>query len=451
MINKLTNSARKYIEMTVLKRLVVISLVAMVPVVAGAQASATLIFSKNALYAERVKIDANIRSHIKTFASPRFIDTSNEYQYEAACNIVAQYLIYDKDVQSGFSALLDAYPRLAYDTKRGLLEALYAVADTAYAIKLRQVVLSESHEKLFAMLCVYLYRVDTSEVNVEWLINLADKKFAGWVKQPEIIKELLVYLAGQQKQKRQPVPDVVSLFAYQQQRRQKVIYSFQRWNRDYAGLAIVQLENGRFARHADGRLMVFEQLARSGSNLPYFISNGSTPQGCYRITGTAQSKIGVIGPTTNLQLLMPFEKTWQEYLADSLMIEDAEDDLFNSAYWRNFPLQWQGYQPMREVYMAGKIGRTEIIAHGTTIDPEYYKARRFYPLTPTQGCLCAREQWNITTGRIVYSEQWNLVNAWNQTPAQKGWLYVINLNNKAQNVSRAEVELIVNNFENKQK
>jgi hypothetical protein len=27
--------------------------------------------------------------------------------------------------------------------------------------------------------------------------------------------------------------------------------------------------------------MVFQQLARSGSDLPYFITNGSTPQGIF--------------------------------------------------------------------------------------------------------------------------------------------------------------------------
>ena len=37
----------------------------------------------------------------------------------------------------------------------------------------------------------------------------------------------------------------------------------------------------RFVRHPDGRLMVFQQLARSGSDLPYFITNGSTPQGIF--------------------------------------------------------------------------------------------------------------------------------------------------------------------------
>lgn len=49
------------------------------------------------------------------------------------------------------------------------------------------------------------------------------------------------------------------------------------------------------------------QLARSISNLPYYLTNGNTPQGLYRITGTDISENKWIGPTTNIQMVMPFE------------------------------------------------------------------------------------------------------------------------------------------------
>ena len=85
---------------------------------------------------------------------------------------------------------------------------------------------------------------------------------------------------------------------------------------------------------------------------------------------------------------------------------------------------------MMEAWFAGKIGRTEIIAHGTAIDPEYFKNQPFYPLTPTMGCLCAKELWNNSTGHLLYSDQFDLGNTFQSTPGRTGWLYVINLDDQ---------------------
>src|SRR5262249_2771248 len=98
-------------------------------------------------------------------------------------------------------------------------------------------------------------------------------------------------------------------------------------------------------------------------------------------------------------------------------------------------------------FYAGRIGRNAIIAHGTTIDPEYFKDQPYYPLTPTNGCLCAKELWNISNGRLLVSEQFNLVSAYNATPGSKGYLYVIDVDNQQKAITREEVELWVRSFE----
>ena len=95
---------------------------------------------------------------------------------------------------------------------------------------------------------------------------------------------------------------------------------------------------------------------------------------------------------------------------------------------------------MTEAFYAGKIGRTEIIAHGTTIDPEYFKDKPYYPLTPTLGCLCAKELWNVTTGKLLVSEQFNLYSAFLSTPGNKGYLIVVNLDDQQKAVTREEIE-----------
>ena len=113
------------------------------------------------------------------------------------------------------------------------------------------------------------------------------------------------------------------------------------------------------------------------------------------------------------------------------------------------PPGWRGYAPMMEAWEAGEAGRTAIIAHGTTIDPEYYRGKPFFPLTPTMGCLCAKELWNVTNGHLLVSEQNNLVNAFLSTSGRRGFLIVVDVDDKREAVSRAEVEGWVKSFENK--
>ncbi len=182
----------------------------------------------------------------------------------------------------------------------------------------------------------------------------------------------------------------------------------QRHNRDYPGMAIVQNADGTFMRNAEGRLMVFEQLARSASGLPYFIPDGNTPQGVYSIQGTATTYNKLIGPTPNLQLIMPYERKWNTYFhaGDSTVYSPASDMFW--AYQQLLPPALRNSNALAEAYYAGKLGRNPIIAHGTTIDPEYFRNKPWYPLTPTMGCLCAKELWNVSNGRLLVSDQYNL-------------------------------------------
>jgi hypothetical protein len=140
---------------------------------------------------------------------------------------------------------------------------------------------------------------------------------------------------------------------------------------------------------------------------------------------------------------MPYEDTWEKYFHQPLA--PLQDSML--LYKQLLPSPWRHYDPMLEAWYAGKTGRTEIIAHGTTIDPEYYAGKPFYPLTPTMGCLCAREQWNVTTGRLLMSEQYGLASTYNSSPGKNGYLYVINIDDQQKGVTREEVEKLVKAFE----
>jgi hypothetical protein len=231
------------------------------------------------------------------------------------------------------------------------------------------------------------------------------------------------------------LPPLADLFQFNKDNGVKAVYSFQRHDRDQPGLAIIQFEDGHFARDEKGKLITIRQLARSGSSLPYFLTNGNTPQGVYRITGVDTSHNNFIGPTPNLQMFLPNECWWRVFLPAD---RDSTDPV--SAYRSLLPETWMYWEPMMQSFTAGKLGRTEVIAHGTTIDPEYFRGRPFYPLTPTMGCLCARESWNTTTGKLIDSEQFKLANTFLSTPVMRGYLFLIEMDGQQGPVRAEELE-----------
>jgi len=405
------------------------------------------------LYNRRVALEKDLRERIinKHFSVP--LDSDSEDGYLSGCWAVSQFLFDGAEVMAGFQRLFAGYDSLSYDTRRALLEAVYAVAPDRYAAEVGRVLDRETDARLFALCAVYLYRQDTSTANANRLkIRLVEKFPADTL---AVLQELENYLSYHTSGLRGKTPDIGELLRYRRGDGMKTIYSFQRWDRDYAGLAIVQNADGSFVRDGQGRLQVFEQLARSGPGLPYFLTNGNTPQGIFSIQGTDVSRTNFIGPTPNLQLLMPYEGGWGAYFHDSslmaapaLLVHTPEDrdiprvDSLN-LYVQLLPPGWRRYAPMMEAWAAGRTGRTEIIAHGTTIDPEYFKGKPFYPLTPTMGCLCAKELWNPTSGHLLVSEQNNLVNAFLSTPGRQGFLVVINIDDQRKPVSRTEVEALV--------
>lgn len=412
------------------------------------------IYSASVLYQQRTALEKDLRERITGRNMSLSLDSNSEDRYLSACWAVSQFLIWNPGVEHGFDTLFKGYGGLSYDTKRALLEGVYAVAPKHYTDAMRDVLDKETDPRLFALCAVYLYRIDTSTENGNTLKIRMVEKFPDYDSLP-LLHELADYLSYHAGRRKEKTPDMGLLFSYQRSRRQKTIYSFQRWDRDYPGLAVVQGEDGRFVRDGQGRVQVFQQLARSGSDLPYFITNGSTPQGIYSIQGTDVSRTNLIGPTPNLQLLLPFEGGWGKYFhmdGDTVPAGQAIDSL--RLYQELLPPGWRDYASTREAWSAGHIGRTEIIAHGTTIDPEYFKDKPFYPLTPTMGCLCARELWNPTSGHPLVSEQLGLVNAWLSIPgngqpasAAKGYLYVINVDDQRRPVSRAEVEAWIYKWE----
>ncbi len=399
------------------------------------------IYTDFVLHDKRVAFDKYMRERTINETFSLQLDSNSEDRYESACWIISQFAIQSPEIENGFAKLFAQYDSLLTSTKRAFLEAVYGVYPTLYEDQIKNIVSKETIPKLFAMEELYLLRNNASPGNIKLLQKQLQQQFRGF-DTITVLSELKKYLANHNNFIQHSTPDIPQLFQNQKTFSQKIIYSFQRWNRDYPGLAIIQNEDGSFVKDSSGKLLVFEQLARSASNLPYFITNGNTPQGIFSIQGTEIAHNHIIGPTPNIQLVMPFE-------ADSIYwhtpYDSAKDALTN--YINLLPESWRNWEPVREAFYAGKAGRTEIIAHGTTVDPDYFKGKTYYPISPTLGCLCGKEIWNIFTGKLVLSDQFNLIHNFLSTPGDKGYLFVINLDNQQKAVSREELEQLVKQAE----
>jgi hypothetical protein len=405
----------------------------------SAQMPIDMLKSEFTLQQERDKLKSSLHSRTirENLSAP--LTPDNEYKYQSAFWSIAQFLIDDKAVQEGFLKTANAYPQLEYETKRAFLEALYAINPLTFQQYAKAWLPVEQHPKLFAMAALFVHRNDPS--TGAFILKELNRRWPAFGEIP-ILAALQDQILHQEDRKRAKTPDLAAIFRQQQSFGIKTVYSFQRWDRDQPGIAAIQGADGRFARDSSGKLITIRQLARSGSNLPYFITNGNTPQGIFRIRGIGRSANRFIGPTPNLQLTMPHEGYWNEFF---ILPADSTDPKWSYAHI--LPESWQGYAPIYEAFVAGKAGRTEIIAHGTTIDPAYFQGRPFYPISPTLGCLCAEEDWDPHTGRLTSSEQHRLADHFLRAPGIDGYLLVININDVPAPVSPAEIEAIVTRYE----
>jgi hypothetical protein len=201
-----------------------------------------------------------------------------------------------------------------------------------------------------------------------------------------------------------------------------IIISLQPHNRNKEGIALIKLPNNSFYKNAD-TIWWIPQLARSSNGLPWYISNGNTPQGVFAITGIATSTNSFIGRTPNLTLQMPNEGSVADFFHNQTLQKGnyiGQQQMADSFLFMN------SYEPLWQSYFAGAAGRTEIIAHGTTVDIGLFTQQPYYPNTPTMGCLSCTE-WYNAKGQCIKSNQLQLVNSFLNTGFTKGYLVVLNV------------------------
>lgn len=320
---------------------------------------------------------------------------------------------------------------LSASFQRGLLETVYTNWPDAFRLQIAALMRRTTDPEIFALCAEYLLRSSGGQV-ADTVKGLLYRKF-DTVENNAVLMMLHRRLDTSAPP---PLPPVADLLSEQFAPGLTVLYSFQRADRDYPGLVVVRKPDGTFVRDSSDRIFSVPQLARSISNLPFYLVDGNTPQGIFLMSGFAVSHSRFIGPTRNIQLSMPFE-----IAPDSFLITPASGDTaWTVDKYRNLlPRSWRLYAPAYQAYYAGDAGRTAIIAHGTTIDPGYYKGQVYYPQTPSLGCLCTHESWSPESGERLESDQQKLVDAVQQAGNGIGYAVVLELDDRKAPVTPADV------------
>jgi hypothetical protein len=292
----------------------------------------------------------------------------------------------------------EAWPE---ESRRLLLETCYALQPEALAAEMAALARTETDPRLWAMAAAYGRRATGKPAAVP---EAATDAFRN---DPRVLA-----VRAEDRAPRaalaQRTPPLADLLNWDFGRR-PVVFSFQRADRGFPGRTAVRNADGSWQRREDGAVWTVRQFARSVSDLPGTITNGNTPSGVMGIRELAFAENAAIGPTGALTLALPGEyEPW------------THDD-----YERLLPPSWRNHWPMQEAWWAGQAGRNEIMAHGTTIDPEWWRGSPFYPLTPSHGCLTCNEEWSPRTGERLRSDQQDLVDAVQRAGGAPAWFVVV--------------------------
>jgi len=335
----------------------------------------------------------------------------------------AMELIQEKTAET-YEAIEIGYKHFDSCTKqfqRALLEATYCLYPQSFRTEMNEVAKSTDSPKLFAMAINYLMISDEMDKGNQYM-DLMRARFPNWKENP-LLKMLAQSI--ERVTHKYMVPSIKELISCDFFRGKSVVFCFQRENRDYSGVTIIKQKDGQFYRTKREHIFSISHLARSVSNMPGYLTNGNSPQGIYSIQGIDVSDNVFIGPSPTLQLVLPYEVSPQDFFHSV----DTDSTWRREIYEAVLPESWKDYLPIWEVYFAGKAGRSEIIAHGTTINPDYYRGFPFYPNTPSLGCITATELWSPKDGGCIYSDQVKFINAIRKVKAENGYFVLINIDN----------------------
>lgn len=318
--------------------------------------------------------------------------------------------------------------------QKNLLETTYSLYTTEFQPQVQQLMKSTASIPVFLRCAEYLLRADAATYKPV-ITSLIKTKFANKTSAGLDILQNRVHNWN----KPGDLPPLSDILNKDFLKGQTVVYSFQRHNRDYPGIVIIRKPEGDFLRNENGEVLQVPQLARAITAYPFYITNGHTPQGIFKWTGFDHSRLLYIGPTTNLQLVMPYEAKPSVFFADSGLVNATWQ---KEMYGALLPGSWKNYEGIYESFYAGSMGRYDIIMHGTTIDPSFYKGQTYYPQTPSLGCLCSYEEWG-SNGKRISSNQQQIADALFTIGSSNGYVVVIDIDDAKEAVNFNSIRKII--------
>ncbi|MES2708855.1 MAG: hypothetical protein V4726_19835 [Verrucomicrobiota bacterium] len=323
----------------------------------------------------------------------------------------------------------DQAPPPSTEVLRLAMETAFGLFPTQLEPEMRRIFERDTDPRRLAMAGAWLARLDGSPAHRHLLEETITGRMPGWGNEPRLLA-LVTELRSPRAaiiQERPPLEDILTAPFDGR----PVIFSLQRLDRRFLGRAVVRSAEGSFLVEPDGTPFSVTQFALSASGLPGTLTNGNTPSGIFEIEEISRTKNTAIGPSETIILGLPLEydKSWTESRYDALL-----------------PASWKSWWPIHEAWWAGQARRTEILAHGTAIDPTPWMDTVFAGQTPSHGCLTCDETWDPATGRRLTSEQARLVAALRKAGGAPAWLVVIELDNEARPVTPEDTARLLKNL-----
>lgn len=395
------------------------------------QTQAQLYF-KNTLKANQEITHRNLVQNTinKNLAYP--LTAESEEDWMSAFNALEVLQYKSSWVKTRIDSAADNMHLLSENFQRATLELLFTNYQNSYYQPVKLLLLQTQNPKIFAMCAEYILASDKALKDLNFL-KVKTQQLQNTLIDDPLLQQLQYSL--ETKSGKITYPDLKPLFSKSFLSGKNIIYSFQRKNRDYPGLILIRDANGNLVKDSSGGIFNVPQLARSITNLPGYLTNGNTPQGIFSMQGNDVSRSIFIGPTVNIQMGMPYEISTQKYFGYA----SSDSDWSINKYKNLLPAALQNYAPLYQSYYAGKAGRTDIIIHGSTLNPNYYSGKNYYPLTPTMGCLTSKEVWDENTGKRTYSDQQKIINAFIPLGFRNGYVVVIDINEEEKPVTLSDL------------
>ena len=387
-------------------------------------------YSKEVLQANRDRLYKNITTRGINNKLSLSLSAETESDWAAAFGSMTFLQYHTPFTDAAVASAVERFSANNVELDKALVTYLYSMHINQYKETLGEKLEGIKDDYLYTLLADYLLAAETGTYKLNELRKDIRTRYA--TRTANILQQAQIENLG----RKDVAQEIAPFFAKEYLPGKVLLISVQRKNRDWPGLVMVRDSSGNFLKINDSTYFSQPQLARSVSDLPYYFFNGNTPQGILRMDGFDTSRGAFIGPTTNVQFTLPFEYKAGHFFKDSLL---ADTGWSVSRYKDLLPKKLRNEPKLLEAWTAGKLGRSEIIAHGSTVDPNYYKDAKYFPLTPSQGCLSSKEIWNTSTGILMESDQLTLTRMISRAGGPQGYCIVVELNDEQKPVSIDEI------------